>query len=69
MKYSYIIRDTNGDCWCGGSDWNNEGDISRAARFSTLVGASEALCRLAPGTSRDRFPLYISKWVPAKKKR
>lgn len=69
MKYSYIIHDVDGARWCGGDEWDNEGGNDRAARFSTLVGASEALCRLAPGTSRSHFPLYLSKWRPAKKKK
>lgn len=69
MKYSYIIHDVDGARWCGNDDWDNESGNDRAARFSTLVGASEALCRLAPGTARCHFPLYISKWLPAKKRR
>jgi len=67
MKYSYIIHDVNGHRWCGGDEWG-EFDNGRAARFSTLVGASEALSRLAPDTGRSRFPLYISKWRSARQR-
>lgn len=69
MKHSYIIHDVNGDRWCGNDYWDEGGSNDRAARFSTLLGASEALCHLSPGTTRSRFPLYIAKWRPAKKKR
>lgn len=66
---SYIIHDVGGMRWCGGDTWDE--DNGRAARFSTLQGASEALCRLSPGTNHNRFPMYIARWryVPKAKKR
>lgn len=67
MKRSYVITDKDGELWMGGDHWA-EG-LDRAARFSTLLGVSEALCRLAPGTDRKRYPLYIARWRPVRRRK
>jgi len=64
MKLTYVIHDKDGETWAGGSRWTDS--LGQAARFSSLTGASEALCHLAPGTSRDRFPLRIARWRKAR---
>lgn len=70
MKYSYIIRDAAGERWCGNDAWEAS-DNGSAARYSTLAGASAALCHLVAvnGDRCRRYPFWISKWKPKEKTR
>lgn len=53
----YLIEDVDSEMWTG-AVWSDV--FGLAARYTTLRGASEALCRITPGTERKRFPLRVS---------
>jgi len=63
MKRSYVIQDKAGAYWCGGQRWSVFTGV--AARWATLLGASNALCDLAPFTQLERKPLSIRTLVDA----
>lgn len=63
----YVIEDCESSFWTG-ARWE-AANLSLAARFTTLRGATETLCEIAPGTDRARFPLRVEVWRPVRAKR
>ncbi len=64
MKRSYVIQDRAGAYWCGsGQRWSIIAGY--AARWATLLGASQALSDLSPTTQLERKPLSIRTLVEA----
>ncbi len=55
----YVIQDKAGAYWCTPERWSVFRHL--AARWGTLLGASQALSDLAPLTIATRLPLSIVK--------